>query len=489
MRLTTHRPRDRKVRHTLLKALRLRRESYRSLSEPSPEFGTCKAEGHDPGSLDGIRICVIYDCLFPWTIGGAERWYRELAEAFVKVGADVTYLTCRQWVEEPTIVGVRVIAVAPPQRLYQEDGKRRNVPPLRFGAGVFVWLARHRREIDAVHVANFPYFSLLAARLSLAGTRTPIHVDWHEVWPMAFWRQYAGCLAGRAGFLIQEICIASGATATRSTGRKSAHTPTNGSRRSTRRRGRPATLCAGGLGLATVAAGLTAVTLASPLSITIQSVTTTGQLATVSAVTVDVHNRSSRTLLPYFSLSSSDAVTTFWLVNSGPSSLKAGQSAEYNLLAPNFPAQPSINGGFQVIAFTSSPSTVSHSGSYLPTTDHLALNPDAINNKIPIGQAVVVTAELLDRLNQPIHKAGIPVYLGQIVYAQSGLVFGEAIINGSQPGQTPVSAVTNAAGVATFTIIGTHPSTDSVYFEANLVNSKNFYPYGYSTILPIRFDQ
>ena len=22
-----------------------------------------------------MRICVVYDCLFPWTVGGAERWY------------------------------------------------------------------------------------------------------------------------------------------------------------------------------------------------------------------------------------------------------------------------------------------------------------------------------------------------------------------------------------------------------------------------------
>src|SRR3954451_12587849 len=22
------------------------------------------------------RICVVYDCLFPYTVGGAERWYR-----------------------------------------------------------------------------------------------------------------------------------------------------------------------------------------------------------------------------------------------------------------------------------------------------------------------------------------------------------------------------------------------------------------------------
>ena len=27
-----------------------------------------------------MRICLVYDCLFPHTVGGAERWYRNLAQ-------------------------------------------------------------------------------------------------------------------------------------------------------------------------------------------------------------------------------------------------------------------------------------------------------------------------------------------------------------------------------------------------------------------------
>jgi len=55
------------------------------------------------------------------------------------------------------------------------------------------------------------------------------------------------------------------------------------------------------------------------------------------------------------------------------------------------------------------------------------------------------------------------------------------------PGQTPVQALTNANGVAIFTISSSYPSSEPVYFEANLVNSRSFYPYGYSPILAVRF--
>ena len=154
-----------------------------------------------------MRVCVVYDCLYPWTVGGAERWTRRLAEALVAAGHDVTYLTRRQWSDDeaPEIPGVRVVAVAPGGELYRPDGTRRLGPPVRFGWGVLRHLLRHRRDYDVVHTASFPYFSLLAVGIAFRGLR---FVDWHEVWPRAFWREYAGRLAGTVGWLVQRRCVA-----------------------------------------------------------------------------------------------------------------------------------------------------------------------------------------------------------------------------------------------------------------------------------------
>ncbi|MCU1488952.1 MAG: glycosyltransferase [Acidimicrobiaceae bacterium] len=162
-----------------------------------------------PRPLEAKRICVVYDCIFPWTTGGAERWYRALVEGLASAGAEVTYLTRLQWTAEdaPSLEGVEVVPVSRREPLYLNDGTRRMGPPVRFGWGVFKWLIAHRRDFDAVHVANFPYFSVPATRLALAGTRTPVSVDWFEVWPFRFWREYAGTLGGSFGFAIQELCI------------------------------------------------------------------------------------------------------------------------------------------------------------------------------------------------------------------------------------------------------------------------------------------
>src|SRR5205823_6142672 len=102
------------------------------------------------------------------------------------------------------IPGVKVIAVAPRMPLY-DDGKRRILPPLRFGLGVLSHLLRHGRDYDWVHTASFPYFSLLAAGLVRPFARYRIAVDWHEVWGRKYWREYLGAL-GFVGATVQRFC-------------------------------------------------------------------------------------------------------------------------------------------------------------------------------------------------------------------------------------------------------------------------------------------
>ena len=156
-----------------------------------------------------MRICLVYDCLFPYTVGGAERWYRNLGERLAADGHEVTYLTLRQWKpgERAEVAGVRVVTAGPRMELYTESGRRRILPPLVFGVGVLWHLLRHGRSYDVVHTASFPYFSLLAAALvrPLGGFR--LVVDWHEVWSRDYWREYLGPIGGRIGDAVQRLCL------------------------------------------------------------------------------------------------------------------------------------------------------------------------------------------------------------------------------------------------------------------------------------------
>ncbi len=156
-----------------------------------------------------MRVCVVYDCLFPYTVGGGERWYRSLAGRLAADGHEVTYLTLRQWdrgIEPDGGAGVRVRVVGPRMALYTESGRRRILPPLVFGLGVLGHLLRHGRRYDVVHTSSFPYFSLLAAALARPLGRFELVVDWFEVWSDAYWHDYLGGAGGRIGAAVQRAC-------------------------------------------------------------------------------------------------------------------------------------------------------------------------------------------------------------------------------------------------------------------------------------------
>jgi len=155
-----------------------------------------------------VRICLVYDHVFPQTIGGAERWMRDLALRLAESGHDVTYLTMRHWQshEPPSLPNVRVLGVVDAGRVYKEE-RRTLGPPLAFGFAVWRHLARHGRDYDVVHSASFPYFSLLAAGLARRRGGYRLAIDWHEVWGRAYWRRYAGPFTGAVGWLVQRRCI------------------------------------------------------------------------------------------------------------------------------------------------------------------------------------------------------------------------------------------------------------------------------------------
>ena len=152
-----------------------------------------------------MHVALVYDCLFPHTVGGAERWYRVLAEELLVAGHQVTYLTRRQWDDRADAPGMRVVAVSRGGPLYGDDGARRIAPTLEFGAGVLRHLAHDRTTYDVVHAGNFPYFSVLG--IAAARPRAQVGVDWHEVWSRAYWRRYSGAVKGGIGEAIQAACI------------------------------------------------------------------------------------------------------------------------------------------------------------------------------------------------------------------------------------------------------------------------------------------
>jgi glycosyltransferase involved in cell wall biosynthesis len=152
------------------------------------------------------RIALVYDCVYPATVGGAERWLTQLAEALGRQH-EVTYVTRRQWARgQSPIPGVECVAAAPRLGLYARSGRRRLLPPLLFGVGTFLHFARRRGHYDVVHCLSYPFLPLIAVRLALARTPTRVTCEWLECLTDGYWRSYGGG-AGRTARWLQKVCI------------------------------------------------------------------------------------------------------------------------------------------------------------------------------------------------------------------------------------------------------------------------------------------
>ena len=162
----------------------------------------------DPPAL---RVCIVYDALYPCSIGGAERWYRLLAERLAADGHDVSYLTPVQWAPDrpPSLSGVRLLATSAAGGPSYAHGRRRLASQVMFAFAVWRHHWQRSRRYDVVHTAALsPLTALgLAALGRWRGFR--LVLDWWEVWTWSYWRHYLGPFSGTAAWLLQRALMLS----------------------------------------------------------------------------------------------------------------------------------------------------------------------------------------------------------------------------------------------------------------------------------------
>ena len=145
-----------------------------------------------------MKIAYVYDAVYPWVKGGAEKRIYELSRRLVSSGHEVHCYGMKWWPGESEIEmgGVHLHGICPPMPLYRNG--RRSIAEAAFFAGNILAL---RSRCDVMDCQNFPYLSCFSAKLvsSLHGER--LFLTWHEVWG-DYWREYLGGL-GRAGQAVE----------------------------------------------------------------------------------------------------------------------------------------------------------------------------------------------------------------------------------------------------------------------------------------------
>ena len=135
---------------------------------------------------DTVKILIVFETLYPDTIGGLEHRNHELATALAARGHEVTLAGFGA--ARPAAPGVEVLSLGPVGRVYDDQGRRNPWHALRFALAVAqldvaAW--------DVVETANMHYLHLLPLSRRCRRQGTPLVVTWYEYW-QGYWRGYVG---------------------------------------------------------------------------------------------------------------------------------------------------------------------------------------------------------------------------------------------------------------------------------------------------------
>lgn len=145
-----------------------------------------------------MKIAYVYDAVYPWVKGGAEKRVYELSKRLVARGHDVHCFGIKWWEGESIIQkdGVHLHGICNPRSLYSGDHRSMR-EALAFAGSVLVSL---KGDYDLIDCQEFPYFSCFSAKFVTISRRSDLFITWHEVW-RDYWYEYLG----RKGFLGRSV--------------------------------------------------------------------------------------------------------------------------------------------------------------------------------------------------------------------------------------------------------------------------------------------
>ena len=141
-----------------------------------------------------MKIAFVYDAIYPWVKGGAEKRIYELGRRLAQQGHEVHVIGVKWWdgSSRRTNEGMVLHGVCDKMDLYV-SGRRSIYEALIFSVKLIPFLMREK--FDLIDASVFPYFSCFSVKLAAALRRTPVIFTWHEVWG-DYWYEYMG----KAGF-------------------------------------------------------------------------------------------------------------------------------------------------------------------------------------------------------------------------------------------------------------------------------------------------
>lgn len=154
-----------------------------------------------------MKIAFIYDAVYPFITGGAEKRVYELARRLVQRGHEVHWYGIGWWWPENgqkdiEMEGIHLHGVCKPMDLY--NGEKRSVSEAVYFA-VRLLPKLGREKFDVIDCQGFPFFSCFTAKINSLFDGSPLVITLHEVWN-DYWYEYLG-KAGFFGKLVEKLMV------------------------------------------------------------------------------------------------------------------------------------------------------------------------------------------------------------------------------------------------------------------------------------------
>lgn len=154
-----------------------------------------------------MKIAYVYDAVYPWIKGGAEKRIYEMAKRLALRGHEVHWYGVGWWWSEGgsrdiEMDGIHLHGVCKPIELYKAD--RRSIKEAIYFA-VMLFGRLREEKFDVVDCQGFPFFSCFTAKIISLFGRYKLVITLHEVWN-DYWYEYLG-KKGVFGKFIEKLMV------------------------------------------------------------------------------------------------------------------------------------------------------------------------------------------------------------------------------------------------------------------------------------------
>ena len=153
-----------------------------------------------------MKIAYIYDGIYPYIKGGAEKRFWDLATRLARKGHEVHIFGRDPGIGRSNFVkeGVHIHAVSAHLAMYSSQGKRSIKQVFRFSLGILPHLWWHK--FDVIDTNAFAYLHFPFVKFYCFCRKIPLAVTWQEIWG-SYWYGYLGLIKGLVGRLAEKNAI------------------------------------------------------------------------------------------------------------------------------------------------------------------------------------------------------------------------------------------------------------------------------------------